>query len=58
MVYSVTILVNAKNKEEVERYMYEVFGPAWYEINEFPFGVNEKDLAFDIEAEEEIYDED
>jgi nitrogenase molybdenum-iron protein alpha/beta subunit len=49
MVYSVTILINAKSKEAVEKYMYKVFGPAWYEIDEFPFGVNEDDLAVDLE---------
>jgi len=52
MVYAVTILVNAKNEGQVEDYIHKVFGPIWSEINEFPYGVDEDDLAADLESED------
>jgi len=48
-VYAVTILVNAQDEEQVEEYVHEVFGSsAWFEIDEFPYGVDEDDLAADL----------
>ena len=61
-IYAVTFLVKAGDKEQVEEYAYELFGSsAWFEVEEFPYGVDEDDLVADLEAdpesEEEIDDE-
>jgi len=48
VIYAVTILINAKDEEQVEEHMHRTFGSAWFEIDEFPYGVDEDDLAADL----------
>jgi hypothetical protein len=53
-IYAVTFLVKAKDEEQVEEYAHEVFGSsAWFEVEEFPYGVRENDLVADLEADPE-----
>jgi|GEM_PF-5111059 len=53
MVYAMTILINAQDKSEVEDYIHKTFGSVWFDIEDFPYGVGEDDLAVDLEDTDE-----